>query len=234
MNEDDPSDNCTLYSVDDLARFLVENSSSRKQQRLRQHLQTCSCCRQRIHELSSVRTMLNRGPDVALPRSFTLSAQDVRRGRHILWYPVLRSATTAVATLVLLLLLGGLLQPALLGGTTPAPLAAPTPRPVAVAPASTSRARPTQAVAGPAPSAAPTAVISGIASEPPYPQPSVESGPRIHATVSQPAGPASTSPAVPPQTTTLWPAVHLGGLFLLGMLAGLTWLAYRHERAFFS
>jgi len=241
MSEDNPSYYCTLYSTADLARFLAGDLSPRRQRHMQQHLSSCSSCRERIHELSSVRAMLKSTPDVALPRSFTLSAQDIRRRRRTLWYPVLRSATTAAATLVLLLLLGGLLQPSLLGGGAPAPrvigakptpLVAPTPLPVAVAPASTWRPRPTQAAAGQAPSAMPTVGISGIGSLPAYPQP-VDSGPRIHATVSRPAVPA-TAVKTEPRTAALWPVIHLGGLLLLGALAGLTWLAYRRERAFFS
>jgi anti-sigma factor RsiW len=239
MNEDHPSDNCAIYSTLDLARFVVGGLSRRRQERLRQHLQSCARCQQRVQELTSVQAVLQRSPGVPLPKSFVLSAHDVRP-RRTLWYPVLRSATTAAAMLVLLLFLGGLLQPGLFGlsrpapravETKPTPLFAPTPLPVAVEPVSTWRPRPTFAVAVQSTPAAPTAGIAAVVPEEPYPQ-ATDSSPRIYATVSRQAPSPARVESAPP--SPLWPAIHLGGLALLGVLAGLTWLAYRRERPFFS
>ena len=240
MSEDPQSTVCQLYSDDDLARSLAGNLASRKQKRLREHLQTCPSCRGRMHELTALRTLLRQSPCPPVPRDFALSAADVRRRRRTLWYPVLRSATTAAAGLVLLLLLGGLLQPGLWGSAGPAPRAvvvkptplfAPTPLPVAVAPVSTWRPRPTQAASAPSTALVPTVESQGISTGTGYPPPA-ETGPRIHATVSRPEVSAPAAATAPP--SALWPAIHLGGLALLGVLAGLTWLAYRRERAFFG
>lgn len=231
MNEEHPSENCTVYSPYDLARFLAGAVPPRRQERIRQHLQTCSHCQRRIHELNSLQGLLRRYQDVPLPRSFLVSAQDVRR-RRTLWYPILRSATTAAAMLVLLLFLGGLLQPALLGLSRQLPGAGQgaTPLPVAVEPVSTWRARPTLVSTGSSTPAVPTAAVAILSTSDAYPRPT-ESPPRTCATVSQPpAAPAAQVEGAPP--SVLWSAIHLGGLSVLGALAGLTWLAYRHERPF--
>ena len=233
MNEDQGSVNCSRYSVDELARFLAGALSPGRQKHLQLHLESCLQCRQKLHELTTVQAVLQRAPQLSLPRDFTLSAQDVRRGRRRLWYPVLRTATTAVATLVLLVFLGGLLQPGLLGSVGPYTAENdPTPRPVAVAPANTWRARPTAVAAGASTAIAPTAKSPEIAPSSAYPSPA-ESGPRIEATASSPHATTEHQPTSPP-TGTLWSVLHLSGLTALGVLAGLTWLAYRRERAFFG
>jgi hypothetical protein len=225
---------CSLYRTDELSRYLVGGLSPKKRKRLEQHLESCVHCRQQVRELIAVQTVLRRAPDVAPPQSFALSDADTRLPRRRLWYPVLRVTTMAAATLVLILLLGGVLQPDLVRVDTPTPrlvgvkatpLIAPTPLPVAIAPAKTSRPRPTPANAAPSIEGAPATKA------PAYPQPA-ESRPHIDSTIDRPAG-AAPADAAAPQTTTLWSAIHLGGLVVLGVLAGLTWLAYRRERVFF-
>ena len=133
---------CSRYRVEELSRYLVGELSPRRQKRIEQHLAICAHCRQRVHELTAVQTVLRHTPDVVPPRSFTLSEADVRKPGRKLWYPVLRTATIAAAALVLVLLVGGVLQPSLLtiGAPTPrpvgvkaTPLIAPTPLPVAIA-----------------------------------------------------------------------------------------------------
>jgi hypothetical protein len=180
-------------------------------------------------------------PDVVPPRSFVLSEADVRTPRRKLWYPVLRTSTIAVAALVLVLLVGGVLQPGLLtlGAPTPrpvgvkaTPLIAPTPLPVAIAPANTCRPRPTLANEVPAITGTPD-TVEPDAIGPGYPQPA-SSPPPIEGTVVQPAGTSPAAKTAAPPPTALWSVIHLGGLALLGLLAGLTWLAYRRERVFFS
>jgi len=237
---DDKPASCSRYRVEELSRYLVGNLSHRRKKRIEQHLSSCPHCRQRIRELTAVQKALRHVPDVAPPRNFFLSEADVRTPGRKLWYPVLRTSTIAVAALVLVLLLGGVLQPGLLtlGAPTPrpvgvkaTPLIAPTPLPVAIAPANTCRARPTPMNEVPAITGTPD-TVGPDAVGPGYPQPAA-SPPPIEGTVIQPDRP-STATAATSQPTALWSAIHLGGLVLLSILAGLTWLAYRRERAFFS
>jgi|GEM_PF-1245300 len=226
---------CSRYTVDDLSRYMVGALAPRRQKQVEQHLAGCPHCRRRLQELAAVQAALRHTPAAPLPRSFTLPASVARLPRRQLWYPTLRTATAAAAMLVLIVLLGGVLQPGLWGDSAPAPrplgvkatpLIVPTPLPVAIAPASTWRPRPTPANAAPHIEEAPTAEAPG------YPQPA-DMEPRIEATVARPAG-AAAPPRAASVGATLWSAIHLGALAVLGVLAGLTWLAYRRERLFFS
>lgn len=227
MDRDPVPHSSAHCSPEELARFSVGALPPRRQKRVQRHLESCPACRQSLQEIAGIPTLLRQAPGPLPPRSLTLSRQDLRRRRRRLWYPLLRSATVAAATIVLVILLTGLLEPTLLDevwSTGRAGEIEPTPPPVAVKPASTSRPRPTL-VGAPRATAAPTLRPAGMGPGPAYPQPTV-AAPQIEGPVTPPAAPAGRSP--------LWSILHLGALALLGLLAGLTWLAYRRERAFFG
>jgi hypothetical protein len=236
MNQDSNSAGCSTYSPEELAQFLDGTLSPGKQQRMRQHLRDCDICRQRLHELESVRTLLQQSPTVTPPRSFTLSERDVQARQRILWYPILRSASTGLAVLVLLLFLVSAFQLGWQGSAVPTPrviavkptpLSTPSPRSVVVDPMLTRRALPTS-VTQPGIMAVPTE--GPIAAETSYP---LQSTPWIGAASPRPTAVASPQ-AGPPPPTSFWMVLRLGGLLLLGLCVGMTWVAYRRERMFFS
>lgn len=219
MKQREPSRRCSIRVPGELSRYLDHDLSPRRWRRVERHLQSCSYCRKQLAQMRAVRSLLRRAPDVQPPRDFTLSAEAVPARAGKLWYPRLRAATTVLAVLVLAIFALGLSQPARIGLVTLAPravAATPTPRvtsppaSVAVAPAITRRP-------------APTGV--GILATP-YPGPSTPPA-RIEGTVS----PAEAGPSgAPPAPFHLWPVLEVVGLSLLGVMVGLTWLAYRQER----
>lgn len=199
--------------------------SPKREQRLLRHLEECPDCRRHLYEIRAVRSLLKNAPSPLPPRKLLLFPEQVRRGRPILWYPVLRTATAFVAVLVLFLFLAEPLvlipQPAM---ATPRPVAvkpslsiSPSPRPAIVAPAITRRAPPTGL---------------SVPVETAYPRPEPSPWIRVTATRTQPlvfppAG-GKTAEGLP-----LWWPLRAGGILLLGLGLGLTWWAYRRERAFF-
>ncbi len=230
MDQDPIPHHCSHCPTAELARFSAGALSPRRQKRVQQHLETCPECRQVLREIAGIQALLRQAPTPLSPRPITLTRQDLRRGRRTLWYPLLRSVTAAAAAIVLVVLLTGLLEPAILDGALakhPAMALNPTPLPVAVDPASTCRPRPTLN-AGPRATAAPTVAPAKVGPRSEYPPPTA-AGPNVQGTVTHPTSSAQGSSPNP-----WWTILHLGALGLLGLLAGLTWLAYRRERAFFG
>ncbi len=171
-----------------------------------------------------MRSLLKNAPSPLLPRKLLLSPEQVRRGRPILWYPVLRTATAVVAILVLFLFLA---EPLVL---VPQPAMA-TPRPIAVKPSPSISPSPKPAVVAPAITrrAPPTGLSVPVETAYPGPEPSPwirVTTTRTQPVVTPPAG-GKTAEGFP-----LWP-LRAGGVLLLGLGLGLTWWAYRRERAFF-
>jgi hypothetical protein len=147
-----------------------------------------------------------------------------------------------LATLVLFLSLGGLLQPGLSGPIPPTPRSvalkptpkfSPSPAPAIVAPAMTRRAAPTSVVVAPAPTQEGIGILSPSETEQAaYPEP--KTTPWIGATVpAHKATPATTQTELR-TLAPLWQGLEIVGLSLLGLLLGLTWISYRRERRFFA
>ncbi len=241
MVEDSQSGGCTAHSPQELAQFSDGTLSLRRQHRLQQHLQECPLCRRQLKELAAVRALLREAPAPSLPRSFALSPSAVRGFRHSLWYPRFRAVSAVVSILVLAVFLGSMLQPVAPVaapatsrplGQKPAPPVEPTPKSVAVAPAVTRRAPPTGSSHDALITSKPTATTSlSVSLETGYPAPPT---PWIYTTVSH----VSPEPAEQPQPTQptkpgVWGALKIGGLLLLGLSLGLTWVAFRRERMFF-
>jgi len=241
MKQDDWADTCSARFVRQLDRLLDGDLRPRQQRQLEQHLQTCPHCQERLRELKAVRALLKRSPPVAPPRSFTLCERDVATYRRVLWYPALRSATAVLAVLVVALFVVGLVQPVMGGpqaataraiGVKPTPPCAPSPQSVAVAPAITQRVPPTVGIqAQPTTPPAPPTECVGAVSQTAYPAP--QQTPWIHATVPK-TEPCPTGQPTSFWNTPLWQALRFGSLLVLALFIGLTWLAYRRERAFFS
>ncbi len=222
------------YSSDQIAAYLVGQMSPHQQARFEQHLAGCSSCQHQVEELRAIQSLLNELPAPRPPRNFTLPPQAVPARRAFLWYPVLRSATAAMAAIVLVLFLVGIVVPEPPQGLSyhpvdakPTPLIAPSPQAVAVEPAETRRDRPT--VAG-QPTAGLIPTVSPLTA---YPE-NVTPTPWIQATLSR------VTPTTPKTSATAGggiaaaPALQATALALLGLLLGLTWAAYRRERAFIS
>lgn len=234
MAPPDPCSGCSTYSSEELARFLSGDLSPRRTRDLLRHLPQCAICRQRLRELEAVRAVLRQAPPPPLPRSFALAPADMRRRR--LWYPLLRGATTAMAAVVLAVFAFSLLLPPtyetrsptaiLVGAETPSPdTCVPA---TVVGPAITRRTPPTSGPGLVTPLPAYTTATA-------YPPPSPLS-PRSLATSSSGLQVAPTGPATPEGVSdfSFLTLLRLGGLLFLGLMAGLTWLAYRRERVFLS
>lgn len=239
MKSDSQPHGCPTRFRRRLDRLLAGDLSPRAEKRLRRHLQRCAECRQRLRELQALRAWLRSTPRPVLERDLTLSPADVPTRRAVLWYPRLRSATAVVAVLVAILFLVDLLPATVLpperSGIHPAAVE-PTsqvtvpPPSVMVAPAITRRPPPVTATEGDVAAVAPTAIPE------PSPSPQQDSSapstpsPWIRATVSRPGMPVPTSET--DGSTIPWWSVRMGGLFLMGMLTGLTWWAFQRERRF--
>ncbi len=195
--------------------------SPKRERRLRQHLEECPDCRRHLDEVRSVRSLLKNVSYPLPPRKLTLSPEQVRRGRPVLWYPVFRMATAVVAVLVLFLFLA---EPLLL---IPRPATA-TPRPIATKPTPSISPSPKPAVVAPAFTRRPAPTGLSVPVETAYPEP--KPSPWIRVVTPR------TEPPVAPSTDgkagiSLWP-LRAGGLLLLSLSLGLTWWAYRRERVF--
>lgn len=224
MKQDKCSVPSSHPSPQEIVAFEGGFLSPKREQRLRQHLEGCPDCRRYLYEVRAVRSLLKNAPYPPPPRKLALSPEQVRRRRPILWYPVFRTATAVVAALVLFLFLA---EPFLL---LPQPATA-TPRPVAVRPSPSTSPSPKPAVVAPAITrrAPPTGL--SVPAETAYPGP--EPSPCIRA-VSTRTQPMAASPAggkAAAEALPLWP-LRAGGVLLLGLCLGLTWWAYRRERAF--
>ncbi len=219
------------YNSSQAADYLAGRMSPRRQARFEQHLSSCSTCRRRVDEFQAIQSLLNGLPTPRPPRNFTLAPQAARPRQSFLWYPVLRSATTAMAAIVLVLFLVGLVVPERPGGATyypvnvkPTPLVAASPQPVAVEPAETRRDRPT------VPNRPNTDLVPTATALTAYPENTVPT-PWIQATLSR-VTPATSHTANTDRIIS--PALQATALTLLGLLLGLTWVSYRRERHFFS
>jgi hypothetical protein len=174
-------------------------------------------------------------PRPLVPRSFTISKQSLPRQRPLLWYPILRSATAALATIVLVSFMVTLVEPVQTAApklpAEPATLkataeVAASPAHVAVDPAETRRSLPT-ATGRPSsiqslPTCPPTISIAGGYPVDTTPAPWIEVTGVEAVPEESAASPAAQSAA----------ALRVVGLSLLGLLAGATWLAYQVERPF--
>lgn len=230
MNQPD-RDSCPRYTPTELARFLDGDLSPRRTRDLLRHLPQCPTCRQRLREFEALRDALRSAPALRLPKeSFALSPRDLPARRKVLWYPFLRTVTAAVAALVLVFFLASLLVPAAFEPAFSSPAKGERPHPPAVVePAITRRTPPsaTGLVTALPAHLTVTPVLAGTA----YPSPLSASPHTSMAAIpqNQAAPPGPESPAWP-----LMAGLRLGGLLLLGLVAGLTWLAYRRERAFLA
>lgn len=235
MAPPDPRSGCSAYSSEELARFSSGDLSPRRTRDLLRHLPQCAVCRQRLREIEAVRAMLRQSPRPPLPRPFTLAPAGMRRRR--LWYPLLRGATTAMAAVVLAIFAFSLLLPSmqqmrsptarLAGAETPAPdTCLPA---TVVGPAITRRTPPTSGPGLVTP-------LPAHATATAYPPPAGPLSPHPLATSSSGLNVAPAGPATPEGVSdfSFLTLLRLGGLFFLGLMAGLTWLAYRRERVFLS
>ncbi len=222
------------YSSDYIATYLTGQMSPRRQARFEQHLAGCSACQRQVKEFRAIQSLLNELPAPRPPRNFALSPQAVPARRAFLWYPVLRSATAAMAAIVLVLFLVGLVAPEPPQGISyrpvdakPTPLIAPSPQAVAVEPAETRRDRPT--VAG-QPTAGLIPTVSPLTAYPEKMTPT----PWIQATLSRVTPTTPKAPTASGGRIATATAFRATALALLGLLLGLTWMSYRKERPFFS
>jgi hypothetical protein len=230
---------CQTRFPKELDRFLAGSLSRRRESRLQRHLQTCPLCRQQLREMQTLQKWLGETPRPAPTRDFRLSPKDVPARPTALWYPRLRTATAVVGILVTVLFAAELLigtgRPTEGPGqrhvaVRPTPKVTVPPPSVMVAPAITRRLPPITVTEGDIAAPVPTAA--------PEPSPSAETGfpvpaepsPWIQATVSRPTQPAQTEQTE--KATVPWWPIRFGGLSLLFVLGGLTWVSYRKERRF--
>ncbi|MBI2908297.1 MAG: zf-HC2 domain-containing protein [Chloroflexi bacterium] len=173
-----------------LSVYLDGRLSPEEQQLVERHLASCERCRQELSQLRATVDLLHGLPRALPRRSFTLS-EELARLRHPVtwWQPVLRSATAVAAILLSMVLIGDFLQVSAPGMETQKALAPEkglVREVTAVADQSKLRA------AAPAPAAAPEAAPRApLPLGTPAPQPPVSDG---AAAVAPPTAPAP-SPA---------------------------------------
>ncbi|MBN1483978.1 MAG: zf-HC2 domain-containing protein [Chloroflexia bacterium] len=212
------TDHCNQIAVHELDRFREGGLSGRRRQRIERHLATCPTCSERLRQLEAIQTLLQQAPIPSLPRDFTLKPQD--RKARFGWYPLLRSASTLLALLVLLLFAAEMLQPTLPSGQ-------PAPCTIALKPTlASTQAQPSAMVA---PAVTRRAVPTVPAGLPAYPR--LEETPWIRATVLHPQPELQTK--TEPATPFPWPELQVVGLSLLALSLGLSWAFYRRERGIF-
>jgi len=222
---------CPAHSPEELSLFLSGDLSPRRTRDILRHLPQCPVCRQRLQELGSVRNLLRQAPVPLPPRSYTLSPA-VRLRRRILWYPFLRGATIAGVILALLVFVVDLFllptyKATVQGLTTVESRAGP---PTAVVGPAITRRNPPATVTGlvtPLP-----AYVGGTAMA--YPAPSLATSPDGTSPTLLPGQTSGTPQPGASPGPSLLTFLRLGGLLFLGLLAGLTWIAYRRERPFLS
>lgn len=202
MSEQNNSEQQHGWVEDRLSSYIDNQLDALERARLERHLQTCDDCRQSLDSLRWTVSLVRLSPRPALPRQFTLPRQfDLRAPapRPLFGLATLRLAT-AIATLILVSLLGidliqqngGASAPALRSAARPASLPPTVSAPAAASP--TTETRSESQVFGVAPPAvAPTSVPTPMLRSVPTSAPASTAAPAAATAASPPTAMAQKS-----------------------------------------
>lgn len=221
-----------------LSAYLVgaiEDGSTRAM--VEHHLAGCPTCREHIAQLQLIRALLSELPAPALPRSFTLTRDELQRLRRRPWYlryqPVFRRLSAVAAVLLIVLFAVELLAPTGAPRSVSeghaeqaaTPVTAETPvsvmsAPAAAEPPGTADASPALSEQAPAASGTPEVAVAAA----PSPQPG---GAPAADTAQEKAAPASSGVSLLDLAVAVTAAILVVALLLAFLLPA---AAARHAR----
>lgn len=194
------------------SEYIDGRLNDKERERLERHVHECESCRRELEGMKLTVDLVRQMPKAAAPRSFAISPRQISPARSISWaQPALRTATAAVAILLVLVVAGDFLNvaPFQSGQVTLQS------RPSLEEPASNEAPKPDSQARSAAPAAPTAAAASGPASAggagAPAATPSLKAAPPAGQGAAREAAPkapvAAPSPAPQPPASAAAPAV---------------------------